>query len=259
MKREDIIRMLALLRAGIYIRENRRRPRVDFSSYEVTTEDGVTIHCTLMGNDPDKCVIVAHPFGVGSTYKDIVLLSESLSEKFSVVTFDFRGHGKSSGTYNPGFAGICLDMKKVLDNVRRRGFEKLAIVGFSLGAAAGVLCASGPIPVDALVCLGCPPRLPELPGMGKHRLLSKILLRGIGVRLGNRIEHHPTPEEFASALPPIPKFFIFGEIEVFPRDVIEDFYSSVSEPKEILYTPGGWHASLEGNENLVKEWLERNL
>ncbi len=253
------MRMLALLRAGIYIRKNKKKLAIEFSSYKITTADGVTIHCTLMGNNPERCVIIAHPFGVGSMYKDIVALSELLSDEFSVVSFDFRGHGKSGGVYNLGFAGVHIDMKTVLDDVRKRDFKKVAIVGFSLGAAAALLCASDAIPVDALVCVGCPPRLPELPGMHKQKLISRMLLRMIGVRLGDKVEPYPSPEEIASILPPIPKFFIFGEIEVFPRDVIETFYSKVSEPKEILYAPGAWHASLEGNEILIREWLERNL
>ncbi len=259
MSREDLFRIFALMRAGIYITRNRRKPGVAFSPYQICTPDGITIHCILMGSNSKQCVIVAHSFGVGSMYKDIVELSELLSEKYSVVNFDFRGHGRSTGVYNPGFAGVCQDMKTVLKDLRIRGFEKVAVVGFSLGAAAAVLSAADGEELDALVCIGCPPRLPEPPGMRTGHVISRAFLRKIGVRVGQAVEDGPTPEECAPTLPAIPKFFIFGEIEVFPRADIESFFEKISEPKEIRFTPGAWHASLQGNEEIIREWLERHF
>jgi len=66
---------------------------------KITTIDGVDLHGMFFVS-PKKdapMVILLHPLGAGETghTKNYISLAEKLQPNYSVMTFDFRGHGKS--------------------------------------------------------------------------------------------------------------------------------------------------------------------
>jgi pimeloyl-ACP methyl ester carboxylesterase len=64
----------------------------------ITTIDGVSLHTTFYAS-PKKdapTVILLHPLGdLGGHTKNCLSLAQALQPNYSVMTFDFRGHGKS--------------------------------------------------------------------------------------------------------------------------------------------------------------------
>ena len=237
----------------------RRPPGVEHSVFYTPSTDRVELFCTLLGRNPEKAVVVAHPAVVGGYYKQVVALAEELSRFFSVVLFDFRGHGKSTGACNIGFTNVSEDLKALVNRVRGMGFERIGVAGFSMGAAAAMLLAARDECFEALVSIGCPPSIPAIPLFEEHPLMLSATARIIGMRLDPMSDNGPYPIDVAVRLPGIPKLLIFGEHEVVPAEDIREFTELVSGPKKVLTVPGAWHADLMGGEGPVRQWLEENL
>jgi abhydrolase domain-containing protein 12 len=98
----------------------------------------------LLRDDPDSRLII-HMHGaagtVGSGYRvpNYRALSAGQPKKIHVLTFDYRGFGRSRGT--PSEHGICLDAMAVVDwAMKVAGIppSRILIFGQSLGPAAGL-------------------------------------------------------------------------------------------------------------------------
>lgn len=247
----------SLLPAFRDIYGKRRPPRSPFSVFYTRSTDEVELYCTLLERDPRKAVIVAHPAVVGSYHSQVVDLAEELAGSFSVILFDFRGHGRSGGVCPLGFGKPSEDLEAVLDRTRVMGFRNVGVAGFSLGAAAAFLLAARGGDFDSLVSIGCPPRFPDISPLVETPL-ARAALRLLGMRVQAREDTGPAPVDVAS-VPGLPKFLIFGEWEVAPPEEIRSFTEKVSEPKRVLTVPGSWHADIEGHEGVIREWFEETL
>lgn len=225
----------------------------------VLTTDGVRLDCRLVPADPRRLVIVAHPAVVGSRYHQVVDLADELLLDFSVMLFDFRGHGRSGGRCKAGFSGACTDIQAVIGRARRLGFEKVAVAGFSLGAAAAFLAAVDGSRIDALVSIGCPPVFPDIAPLRDRPTLSRLLLRALGMRFDPAPDMGPSPLDVAGTVGDFPKLLIFGEWEVASPEDIATFIEAVVPPVEVRTIRGVWHADLSGSESEVRDWLEQVL
>lgn len=60
---------------------------------------------------------------------------------FVVLRFDFRGLGKSEGKFmEDGFSGEVLDLMAAVDFLLDKGYEKISLLGSSMGGAISILC-----------------------------------------------------------------------------------------------------------------------
>lgn len=239
--------------------KDRKSPQAEYSVFYTRSTGKVELFCTLFAGNPRSAVVVAHPAIVGSCHAQVLGLAHELSSAFSVILFDFRGHGRSGGRCPLGFSAVSEDLEVVVDRTRLMGFERIGVAGMSLGAAAAFLLASRRRCFDSLVSIGCPPRFPELGPAAGLPLLSRASLRALGMRVDPSPDGGPEPADVAPVLPPIPKLLIFGEWEVAPADDIAAFAESVPGPKRVMTIPGVWHADLGGREAMVREWFEETL
>ncbi len=125
------------------------------------TTDGERIAAQLLQpttadtQPPDVGAIVVHGFS-GSVDKPInYRVIERLSRSIPVIAFDMRGHGASSGECTLGNREVN-DVAAAVSWARSRGWSRIVVVGFSMGAAvvvryagtvggvAGVVSVSGP-------------------------------------------------------------------------------------------------------------------
>lgn len=241
------------------LRRSRRPPEAEHQVFRVPSTDGVDLFCTRLGSNADAAVVVAHA-AIGRSYQRWILdLAEELARSFTVILFDFRGHGLSTGRCPLGFVKPSEDLEAVVDHTHGLGFEAVGVAGFSLGAAAGFLLAARRGCIDALVSIGCPPAMLEKGSWAKRPWTTTAALRVMGMRAEWRFEEGPTPAEVAALLPPIPKLLYFGEWEVASPAEIESFCSAVASPREVRTVPGVWHADLGGREPEVREWLQEAL
>ena len=253
----DRTMLATLLPAFRELYGNRRPPRSVHSIFYTRSTDDIELYCTLLENDPLRAIIVTHPAVVGSYYRQVVDLAEELAGTFSVILFDFRGHGRSSGRCPLGFGKVSEDLEAVLDRTRMMGFEKVGVAGFSLGAAAAFLLAARGGHIDSLASIGCPPRFPDV-GPRVDAPLARAALRLLGMRVCPGGDSGPDPIDVADVTE-FPKFLLFGEWEVAPPEDIKAFISRVPCPKRTLTVPGAWHADIEGREALIREWFEETL
>lgn len=241
------------------LRDTRRPPSGVRETFRVQSTGGVDLFCSLAGENPGACVVVAHSAIGGSFHPQVRVLAGELAASFSVLTFDFRGHGKSTGRCRIGFQGPSEDLEAVAAKARGMGFSRLGLAGFSMGAAAGFLLEARSPSFDAFVSIGCPPSMPDLvPGPGR-KALTRAALRVLGMRAEFMADGGPSPADVAPHLPAIPKLLVFGEWETSPAEEVDAFAASVTPPSEKVVIPGAWHADLAGREPMVRDWLETHL
>jgi pimeloyl-ACP methyl ester carboxylesterase len=252
--------LLTVLLPGLRALRTMRRPlKVEHTVFTVRSTDGIDLHCCRLGDNPRAAVVVAHPAIGGSSLGQVAELAEELARSFTVVTFDFRGHGRSTGRCPVGFAKVSEDLEAVIDDTRGMGFSRIGLAGLSLGAAAGFVLAGRRPCFDAFVSIGCPPGLPDVGPWSKRPRITRAAARILGMRLDTVLDPGPMPDDVAASLPPIPKLLVFGEWEVAPSEVVAAFADRVSPPKETMTIPDVWHADLGGREPMIKEWFEQTL
>jgi pimeloyl-ACP methyl ester carboxylesterase len=152
----------------------------------------VSIHYQITGSGPP--LLFLH--GLGSSGRDWENQVEQSSEDNTVITIDFRGHGRSAkppGPYSiPLFAS---DVSGVLDEI---DIGPVAVVGISLGGmVAFQLAADHPDLVEKLVAVNAL-QVFELETVGQkiQVQLRKMILRFIGMRkMGEVLAGRLFPDE----------------------------------------------------------------
>ena len=134
-----------------------RAPELDSEPLEIRTRDGVTLAATVLeprGSEHGALgsVIMAHAmFARQSAFKLVAPLFRDRG--WRVVTFDFRGHGKSAASDWGYDDFVERDLPAVVECVRARNERgPVALVGHSLGGHVA-LAAQGSklVALDALV------------------------------------------------------------------------------------------------------------
>lgn len=253
----NVIQTAAAMLPALREARRKRKPAGELYSVPVRSGDGVDLSCTMISKDPSRAIVVAHPAVVGSRYRQVVSLADELSRSYSVLSFDFRGHGRSGGRCRPGFSGPALDLAAVVERARSLGFRKVGVAGFSMGAGAAFLAAAAGSQIDALVSIGCPPVFPDMAAWKRHPALSRVAARALGLRLDPRDDGGPSPMDVANEVGSMPKLLFFGEWEVFGEEEINRFVAALPGPLESVRVEGAWHADLGGREPEVRRWFER--
>ncbi|HVB42533.1 MAG TPA: alpha/beta fold hydrolase [Streptosporangiaceae bacterium] len=218
----------------------------------IVTEDGVPIDAAHLPGDTDLGIVLAHGFTLNWQRPAVWRVATVLNEFGGVVTFDFRGHGRSGGVSTVGDKEI-KDVDVAVGYARELGYRRIATVGFSMGASI-VLRHAGLIgDVDAVVSVSSPGqwyyrgtrpmRLVHLAvGNRTGRLVTKAVLK---TRISNgKWDPVPLPPADAAALiAPTPLLIVHGDKdEYFPVDHARRLYDAAREPKELWIIPGFGHA-----------------
>ena len=101
-------------------------------------KDGTRIEATHYEQGSKKVVILAHGFFNAKDAYIFKEIAKALAVHYDVVSFDFRGHGKSSGLFT-WTAKECADLQAVITYVKSCGYDAIGLMGFSLGAAIGLI------------------------------------------------------------------------------------------------------------------------
>lgn len=84
------------VRVKQYLAKKKHDNKFVGKSFEVYTDDGVTLPCTFFDRGSENLLIVGEGF---TNYREFLVPFAAMFEDFDVVLFDFRGHG-----YNPAWA-----------------------------------------------------------------------------------------------------------------------------------------------------------
>ena len=119
------------------------------------TDDGVPIDVAHLPGDEDLAIIVAHGFTLSWQRPSVWRVISRMNRFGGVLSFDFRGHGRSGGASTLGDREI-KDLAVVVAYARELGYARVALVGFSMGASVVLRFAGLLGGADAVVSVSGP-------------------------------------------------------------------------------------------------------
>lgn len=263
-----------------------RRPARTEPGEPLTTPDGVrlsTRHDPPSGGatDPDLCFVVAHGFTGSWRRPDIARIAGLLRATGGVLTFDFRGHGLSTGWSTVGDLEV-LDLAVVVARARALGYRRVVTVGWSMGAAVALVHAAGVLrtpwsgasglPVGALPADDAVDAVVAVSGPGRwHYRGSRAMRRAhraFGSRLGRAVVHgalgarltgtdwDPGPEPpdaVAARVAPTPLLVVHGDADhYFPVDHARWLARAAGPTATLWVEPRFGHAEAAASPDLVR-------
>jgi pimeloyl-ACP methyl ester carboxylesterase len=228
----------------------------------LVTDDGVAIDAVHMPGDGELAIVMAHGFTLNWQHGHVWRVANTLNSVAGVITFDFRGHGRSGGLSTLGDREI-RDVEVVVGYARELGYQRVVTVGFSMGASVVLRHAGLVGGVDAVVSVSSPGRW-YYRGTRPMRLLhwgvqhrsGRLAARAL---LNTRIspsgwDPAPMPPADAAArIAPTPLLIVHGDADgYFPVDHAEQLYAAARDPKELWIVPGFGHAEAAANGALLE-------
>jgi len=161
-----------------------------------------------------------HPLGGGTMHNKVVFrVAQALGELgMPALRFNFRGVGRSTGSYDEG-RGEADDVRAALDELARRyPGVPLCLAGFSFGSWVGLPIGCEDTRVTQLVGVGVPVRL-------------------------LRVEALTTCAK--------PKLIVQGELDQYgPSGELREWFARLAEPKALAVIPGADHFFTEQQHEL---------
>lgn len=235
-----------------------------FTEEEVITKDKVNIKFDIYNTNHKEVIVLAHGWLMTKNSKAFTKMAKEFSKDYDVIVLDFRGHGKSSGKYSFGSKEIN-DLKPVVDFAHQK-YEKVYLIGFSLGSLISVDYCSKYNNVDKLILVSAPTDFDKI----ENNVLSPNALiptlkkfewdRWTSIRLGKISDKKIKPVEEISKIQ-IPILLIAGE-----KDPIihswhnkELYKNTKSKNKKSFVIKNGKHAEdlyLETPETFMNMCIE---
>ena len=223
---------------------------VAHSQFWCDAEDGVRLAGTRVGPDRDVAVVIAHGFMAYRTKPRWRVLAEGLAARFTVYTFDMRGHGQSAGACTGGEKELT-DVHAVVSYARSRGHTRVVTVGGSLGGIAVIAEAAAFEDVDGMVSISAPAQWATSDSKMVRRM-TWLFTSPLGRALARRVMGTTINLEWGNPLPPadvigrispIPVLIIHGEDDhFFPPSDAQLLYERAGDPKRLLVLPSFGHA-----------------
>ena len=228
----------------------------------LVTDDGVAIDAVHIPRDGDLAVVLAHGFTLNWQHGHVWRVANSFNASAGVITFDFRGHGRSGGLSTLGDREI-RDVDVAVGYARELGYQRVVTVGFSMGASV-VLRHAGLIGgVDAVVSVSGPGRW-YYRGTRPMRMVHFAVQHRTGrvaarLLLNTRISPggwHPAPmppADAAARIAPTPLLIVHGDADgYFPVDHAQELFAAARDPKELWIVPGFGHAEAATTSALLE-------
>ena len=234
----------------------------------LVTADGVPIDAIHLPGGRELAIVMAHGFTLSWSRPFVWKVAKRLNQSGGVVTFDFRGHGRSGGLSTMGDREI-KDLDVAVAYARELGYRRIVTVGFSMGASIAVRHAGIIGGVDAVVSVSGPGWW-YYRGTKPMRRVHWAVERRVG-RLVTRtwlktrvspVRWDPDPlppAEAAARIAPVPLLIVHGDQDLyFPPDHAQQLYDAAREPKELWIVPGFGHAETGMNAALldrIGQWI----
>lgn len=185
----------------------------------------------------------------------------ALTDYGPVVSFSFRGHGRSGGRTTVGDREV-LDLAAAVEWARGFGHTRVVTVGFSMGGSVVLRHAALHPGVDAVVSVSSPARW-YYRGTAPMRRVHWLVTRPEGRLVGRygfhtRIHHRdwdPVPLSPVEAVPgiaPTPLLIVHGDSDgYFPVDHPQMLAAAAGDGAELWLEPGMGHAEHAADEALL--------
>ncbi|GAA0414112.1 alpha/beta fold hydrolase [Streptomyces luteireticuli] len=239
------------------------------------TADGVRVEAAYEPGAGGPAVVLAHGFSGSLDRPALRRAAAVFARHAAVVTFSFRGHGRSGGRSTVGDREV-LDLAAAVRWARSLGHRRVVTVGFSMGGSVvlrhGGLYVPGPIPehagrteahADAVVSVSSPARW-FYRGTAPMRRLHWAVTRPAGrvvTRLGLRTRVHgaewdPVPLPPVAAvgrIAPRPLLIVHGDRDAyFPLDHPRSLAAAAGASTELWIERGFGHAEAAAGVGLLE-------
>jgi pimeloyl-ACP methyl ester carboxylesterase len=215
----------------------------------VMTDDGKRIAFFHIKGGFSKVVIIAHGF---YTNKDTVLfrrMADAFSKEYDVIVFDFRGHGKSSDVFT-WTALEQKDLRAIISYAKENKYEKIGVIGFSLGAAIALIEASCQKSIDSVIAVSSPADLGSINyHFWEKDMWADLMLnfgikgQGKGVRPGSPSLQKIRPIDIVDKISPTPVLFIHGKKDWLVKlSHSQLLFEKAKDPKLLTIMEDGGHA-----------------
>ncbi|MEU6666635.1 alpha/beta fold hydrolase [Streptomyces sp. NPDC046727] len=209
----------------------------------------------------DLVFVIAHGFTGDVDRPHVRRVAGVLRDYGAVVTFSFRGHGRSGGRSTVGDKEV-LDLAAAVEWARGLGHARVVTVGFSMGGSVVLRHAALYGGTDAVVSVSAPARW-YYRGTAPMRRLHWLVTRPEGRLVGRyglrtRIHHRdwdPVPLSPVQAVPriaPAPLLVVHGDRDgYFPLDHPRMLAEAAGEHGELWVEAGMGHAEHAADDALV--------
>jgi len=237
----------------------------------ITAEDNTKIAYDHYTNGHSKVIFLAHGF---FNSKQAVLfkgMADDLADDYDVIALDFRGHGKSQGQFT-WTAKEFLDLEAVL-KLAVRQYEKVGVVGYSLGAATSLIAAARTDYMHSLIAVSPPSEFNKIDfHFWKMGIMENIIYNifqegrfGKGVRPGSLWLKKIRPIDIIQDIR-IPIYFLYGDKDwlILPWHT-KKLYEKTTSQKKIELIKDGTHAEYlyrsdaKGMIKRFKDWFAATL
>jgi pimeloyl-ACP methyl ester carboxylesterase len=218
----------------------------------LVTDDGVAIDAVHLARESDLAIVLAHGFTLHWQRPSVWRVARRLNRRAGVITFDFRGHGRSGGLSTLGDREIS-DVAVAVAYARELGYRQVATVGFSMGASIVLRHAAIRGGADAVVSVSGPgwwyyrgTRLMRRVHLAIEHRTGRLVTRTL---LNTRISPQRwdpvpmPPDEAAAKIAPVPLLIVHGDQDkYFPIQHALRLYEAAGQPKELWAEEGFGHA-----------------
>lgn len=237
-----------------------------YTEIELITEDNIKIAGNYYSQNLKSIVIIAPGWCMTKDSKVFKNISEEFAKNYDVICIDFRGHGKSSGTFT-FTAKEELDLASAVNFAKIKNFKYIYLVGFSLGSATALIYASLNKNINGIIAISAPTEFIKIENKmwKKEAWLETIkkfeLSRFLSIRPCIIPQKKIKPIDIIDKIK-IPTLFIAGEKD--PTVCAwhtETLYSKAICDKKYKLYPNGYHAEdifLYHKEDFLKtcnDWL----
>ena len=104
--------------------------------------------------DSEQVIIMVHGAGGNRADPSIGMLDIALGlveHGYNVLMFDLRGHGESDGNMKSAGYYEKEDLAGAVEYVKGRGFDRIGVLGFSMGAGTAILATAENDDIDAVI------------------------------------------------------------------------------------------------------------
>ena len=227
---------------------------LEHETVHFTTEDGITLTGWLIpAPNADRAVIFLHGHA-GSMDPDLKYAPWFRERGISVLMFDFRGHGRSAGRHVSMGYFERRDLLAAEKFLMERGYERIGVLGFSMGGAVALSGSPQSQRICAVVADGSFVRLRNAIRQGAqergvpHLLAGPLAALGVriaGWRLGTDLEA-ADPERWAAKIAPRALLLIHGAKDPYTAtEEVQAMFAAAGEPKELWVVPGAGHRNVD--------------
>ncbi|MFC1806875.1 alpha/beta hydrolase [Candidatus Omnitrophota bacterium] len=236
------------------------------------TKDGQTIAFDCYQGKNQQAIILAHGF---YNNKDAYLfknMAQQFAQYYDVLSFDFRGHGKSSGLFS-WTSEEPNDLAAILKYAKEQDYRKIGVIGFSLGAAVVIIEGSRNRLIDSIIAVSAPYDLWQINfNFWEPEMLNDLKLnlgmkgKGKFIRPGNPLTKKIKPLDVVEGISPVPIYFIHGANDwIIKPEHSQRLFEKAKEPKKLLIIDGVGHAEKIFNDkpnefiNECSQWFNKTL